>query len=68
MLKKVFSWFLKRRKKRVNNFRLDYFIQKQEKIYVLEDGEGVFCTELETYTSFQLLFVADGCVVQKLWN
>ena len=37
---------MKRRKKRVNNdFKEDYFIEKQEKIYVKEDEEGVFCTE-----------------------
>ena len=45
MFMNVFSLYIKRRKKRVNNdFKGDYFIEKQEKIYVIED-EGVFCTE-----------------------
>ena len=43
MFMKVFSFYIKRRKKCVNNdFKGDYFIKKQEKIYVIEDEEGVF--------------------------
>ena len=38
-----FYFYIKRRKKRVNNdFKGDYFIEKQEKIYVIEDEEGFF--------------------------
>ena len=45
MFMKVFSFYIKRRKKSVNNdFEGDYFIEKQEK-YVQEVEEGVFCTE-----------------------
>ena len=45
MFMKFFSFDLKRRKKSVNNdFKGDYFMAKQEK-YVIEDEEGVFCTE-----------------------
>ena len=34
---------IRRRKKRVKNyFKGDYFIEKQEKIYVIEDEKGVF--------------------------
>ena len=40
-----FSFYIKRRKKSVNNgFEGDYFMEKQEK-YVIEDEKGVFCTE-----------------------
>ena len=43
---KVFSWSTKLRKKCVNNdFEGHYFIEKQEKIYIIEDAEGAFCTE-----------------------
>ena len=41
MFKKVFSWSLKRREKRVkNDFKGDYFIEKR--IYIIEDDKGVF--------------------------
>ena len=43
MFMKVFSIYIKQRKKRDNNdFKGDYFNKKQEKIYVIEDDEGVF--------------------------
>ena len=55
MYMNVFLFYIKRRKKCVNNdFKVYHFIEKQEKIYVIEDEEG-----------FQLDFVADECV-QKL--
>ena len=42
MFIKVFSFYIKRRKKRVNNdFKGDYFIEKQ-KVHVIEDKDGVF--------------------------
>ena len=46
MFMKVFFFLYKSQKKPVNNdFKGDYLIKKQEKIYVIEYEEGVFCTE-----------------------
>ena len=43
MFIKVISYSMKRRKRRLNNeFNGDDFIENQEKIYVIEDHEGVF--------------------------
>ena len=43
MFKKNLSFYIKRQKNRVNNdFQGDYFIEKQEKIYVIEDEEAFF--------------------------
>ena len=45
MFMKVFSFNLRRRKKRLNDdFKVDFLLKNKTKIYVIED-EGVFCTE-----------------------
>ena len=42
MFTKVFLYIIYRKKRVNNDFKEDYFIEKQEKIYVIEDEEGVF--------------------------
>ena len=55
MFMKGFSFNIERRKKRVNNeFKGDYFSEKQEKIYIIEDEQGVF---FQCNTSFISFFV-----------